>query len=117
ILLASPVCDGQRFAKHFSQAMRAVWQRYCEGKKPEALTLRCDEAPYFLDDNQPVELKMPAEVDVAAKRIESEDFSFALAGKVITMDFGGSFTTGKKFISLTELDSFFFIIMDTLGIV
>lgn len=35
ILLASPVCDGQRFAKHFSQAMRAVWQRYCEGKNPK----------------------------------------------------------------------------------
>lgn len=47
ILLASPVCDGQRFAKHFSQAMRAVWQRYCEGKMPEALTLRHDAAPYF----------------------------------------------------------------------
>lgn len=60
---------------------------------------------------------MPAEVDVAAKRIESEGFSFELAGKVITMDFGGSFTTGKKFVSLTELDSFYFIIMDTLGIV
>ncbi|HAS1181921.1 TPA: hypothetical protein I3819_000189 [Enterobacter cloacae] len=117
ILLASPVCDGQRFAKHFSQAMRAVWQRYCEGKMPEALTLRHDAAPYFLDDTQPVELKMPAEVDVAAKRIESEGFSFELAGKVITMDFGGSFTTGKKFVSLTELDSFYFIIMDTLGIV
>jgi predicted O-linked N-acetylglucosamine transferase (SPINDLY family) len=117
ILLASPVCDGQRYAKHFSQAMRAVWQRYCEGKKPEALTLRHDEAPYFLDDCLPVELQMPEDVDVVAKKIESEGFSFQLAGKVITMDFGGSFTTSKKFISLTELDSFFFIIMDTLGIV
>lgn len=115
ILLASPVCDGQRFAKHFSVAMRAVWQRYCEGKKPEALTLRHGEAPYFHDDNEPVVLQMPEGVAVEGKRVESKDFSFQLAGRIMMMDFGGSFAMSKKFISLTELDSFFFVIMDTLG--
>lgn len=117
ILLASPVCDGQRFAKHFADAMRAVWQRYCEGKKPEALTLRHGEAPYFHDDNEPVVLQMPEGVAAVEKRVESKDFSFQLAGRIMMMDFGGSFAMSKKFISLTELDSFFFVIMDTLGVV
>lgn len=115
ILLASPVCDGERYAKHFSQAMRAVWQRYCEGKKPAALTLRPDAAPYFLDDNEPVVLQMPQESAVASKSAESEEFAFQISGKIIVMDFGGSFAMSHKFSGLTELDSFFFVIMDTLG--
>ncbi len=32
VLMRSPVCDSRRFASHFSNAMRAIWQRYCEGK-------------------------------------------------------------------------------------
>lgn len=117
ILFASPVCDGERFAKHFADAMRAIWQRYCEGKKPEALTLRHDALPYFHDNNEPVHLQMPVHFDVAEQKNENKDFSFQLAGKIVTMDFGGSFATSKGFVKLTELDSFFFIIMDTLGLV
>lgn len=117
ILLASPVCDAQRFAKHFSEAMRAVWQRYCEGKQPEALTLSNDVTPYFEDDKIPVVLQMPKNISISENKIESNDFSFQLAGRIIVMDFGGSFTTNDKFAALTELESFFFIIMDTLGVV
>ncbi len=29
-LLASPLCDAPRFAQHFEQAMREMWQRYCD---------------------------------------------------------------------------------------
>src|SRR3546814_8935232 len=32
ILLQSPVCDAPRFDRHFSTAMRAIWQRYRESK-------------------------------------------------------------------------------------
>lgn len=117
ILLASPVCDGERFAKHFTDAMRAVWQRYCEGKPPEALTLSHDAAPYFHDDNQPVALQSaPAMVNLPMTQSES-GFHFQVGGKVFMMDNGGSFVTGNKFIKLTELDAFHFIIMDPVGVV
>jgi hypothetical protein len=39
VLMNSPVCDSERFAQHFGNALRAIWQRYCEGKPVAALTL------------------------------------------------------------------------------
>ncbi|RKR06111.1 putative O-linked N-acetylglucosamine transferase (SPINDLY family) [Kushneria sinocarnis] len=38
-LIQSPVCDAEKFGKHFSTAMRAIWQRYCEGNKATALKI------------------------------------------------------------------------------
>lgn len=117
ILLQSPLCDGVRFAKNFTIAMRAIWQRYCEGKQPEALTLINDAAPYFHDDKQAIVLTMNEHADVSSGKIAEREFTFQLAGKLMMMDFGGAFAASKKIISLSELDAFFFIIMDTLGIV
>ncbi|MEI7125036.1 tetratricopeptide repeat protein [Pectobacterium versatile] len=114
ILLASPVCDGKRFAKNFSDAMRAVWQRYCERKSPEALTLSNDFLPYFHDDNQPVTLQHPASDSVVSTK-QQDGFSFQLSGKIIAMDHGGSLAKSKNFINLTATDAFHFIIMDMLG--
>lgn len=108
ILLASPVCDGKRFAKHFTDAMRAVWQRYCEGKSPEALTLSNNAAPYFHDDHKPVELQ--------SVPMAQTGFEFQLDGKVSMLDYGGGFATSShRFINLTELNAFHFIIMDVTG--
>ncbi len=108
ILLSSPVCDGKLFAKHFTDAMRAVWQRYCEGKLPEALTLSNDAAPYFLDDHQPVELQ--------SAPLAQTGFEFHLDGKVSMLDYGGGFATSShKFINLTELNAFHFLILDVTG--
>ncbi len=115
ILLASPVCDGQRFAKHFTDAMRAIWQRYCEGKQPEALTLSNDAPPYFHDDRQAVELQYAPEQGSAAGSQNVNDFQFQMEGKIFMMDYGGSFVTGNKFIYLADLDTFYFIIMDVVG--
>lgn len=117
ILLASPVCNGQLFAKNFSDAMRAVWQRYCEGKQPEALTLSNDAAPYFHDENQPVELQYAPEMDTASVTQTDNGFHFQVEGKVFMIDNGGSFVTGNQFIRLADLDAFHFIIMDTIGVV
>ncbi|MBQ4775578.1 O-linked N-acetylglucosamine transferase, SPINDLY family protein [Pectobacterium versatile] len=114
ILLSSPVCDGKRFAKNFSDAMRAIWQRHCEGKAPEALTLSNDFLPYFHDDNQPVILQHPASDSVVSTK-QQDGFSFQLSGKIIAMDHGGSLATNKNFINLTATDAFHFIIMDMLG--
>ncbi|WP_168197589.1 FkbM family methyltransferase [Brenneria corticis] len=117
ILLSSPVCDGKRFAKHFSDAMRAIWQRYCEGKAPEALTLSSDFAPYFHDDNQPVTLQHPVDVIALGNNSVSDGFSFQLPGKVITIDNGCGMVTGSNFIKLTATDAFHFVIMDIIGAV
>ncbi|URG50365.1 FkbM family methyltransferase [Pectobacterium quasiaquaticum] len=114
ILLASPVCDGKRFAKNFSDAMRAVWQRYCEGKAPEALTLSNDFLPYFHDDNQPVTLQHPVGDSVASAKLQ-DGFSFQLSGKIIVMDNGGSLATHKNFINLSATEAFHFVIMDMVG--
>lgn len=117
ILLSSPVCDGQRFAKHFSEAMRAVWQRYCEGKAPAALTLSNDHAPQFDGEAAPMTLAMPAGSAVQATKAESSDFEFKTGGKIFMMDYGGNFATGDKFITLSGLEAFWFILMDTVGAV
>ena len=46
-LMQSPTCEAKRFGQHFSTAMRAIWQRYCEGKDPAALTLNSEEEAFF----------------------------------------------------------------------
>lgn len=114
ILLASPVCDGKRFAKHFSDAMRAVWQRYCEGKKPEALTLSNDFQPYFHDDKQPVTLQHPVAKD-SGKKDADESFSFKMEGKIIALDDGGSVAVSPAFIPLVATEAFHFVITDLIG--
>ncbi|MGM8931058.1 O-linked N-acetylglucosamine transferase, SPINDLY family protein [Salinicola halophyticus] len=52
----SPVCDGERFARHFHKALRAIWQRYCEGKLPAALTFNKGGQARFEDESKPVKL-------------------------------------------------------------
>src|SRR5690606_9441474 len=59
IVLQSPLCDARRFSQSSSNAMRAVWQRYCAGKAPEALVLSDELIPYFADEVGPLELVHP----------------------------------------------------------
>ncbi|MFC7776985.1 hypothetical protein ACFQW4_07900 [Pantoea sp. GCM10028869] len=117
ILLSSPVCDGKQFAGHFSDAMRAVWQRYCEGKAPEALSLSEESAPFFLDDRQPVMLQHPSQQDVAQQQVKVKDFEFKLSGKVLMMDYGGCLARSSKFINLTSMEAIHAVIMDPLAAV
>lgn len=86
-------------------------------KKPEALTLSHDIAPYFHDDNQPVKLQYAPEMENASVTHNATGFSFQIEGKVFMIDNGGSFVTGNKFIKLTDLNAFHFIIMDPIGVV
>lgn len=115
ILLASPVCDGKRFAQHFSDAMRAIWQRHCDGKAPEALYMREGEPSYFGDDGVALVLEHPAEdsSDVAAP--QDDGFEFKLNGKVLMMDYGGVFARDKGFVNLYATGALHSVIMDTLG--
>ena len=94
VLLQSPVCDGPRFAKHLTVALRAIWQRYCEDKAPETLTFNKEGELWFEDDQQP--LFIPIEVDVqpqqppqsSTEQPASATFTWQLAGKLIGIDNG-----------------------------
>src|SRR3546814_7817411 len=77
ILLQSPVCDAPRFARHFSTAMRAIWQRYCESNTPAALTIDKEGQAWFDGDTEPVEIQQP----VADSVEEESGFSFSFKGK------------------------------------
>lgn len=108
MLLQSPVCDAPRFARNFTIAMRAIWQRYCEGKQPAALTLDQEGQAWFEGDSQPMQLQHPAP---AAGR-EENTFNFAFEGKVITLDNGALLVGTSDFSSLQKLGAFAAIAFD-----
>ncbi|WP_338671021.1 hypothetical protein V8Z79_08130 [Pantoea dispersa] len=112
-LLLSPVCDSKAFSYHFSNAMRAIWQRYCEGKGPEGLTINADGNPYFHDSNEIITLQHPLDT---AKEVD-EDFSFEILEKFLLVDYGARFAREGKIISLLSSNIIRAIIFDPLGIV
>lgn len=115
ILIKSPVCDGEKFAVHFSNAMRAIWQRYCDGKAPAALTLSEESGPQFVDEAEPVILQQPEPGSVKLQKEEDEEFSFLLSGKIVTLDYGALFARSDKFVLLHATDALQSIIMDIAG--
>lgn len=83
VLLQSPVCDGPRFAKHFTDAMRAIWQRYCDDKAPAALTFNKEGEARFEDEDTPVE------IHYAEAHEDDSTFQWQFDGKIIAVDNGG----------------------------
>ncbi|OHV12002.1 hypothetical protein BH688_04855 [Kushneria phosphatilytica] len=65
-LMQSPVCDAEKFGKHFSTAMRAVWQRHCESKKPAALSLNSEGSAYFDNEKTAVSIQKPSTEGITA---------------------------------------------------
>ncbi|MCO7229520.1 TDP-N-acetylfucosamine:lipid II N-acetylfucosaminyltransferase [Halomonas sp. CnH100-B] len=106
ILKESPVCDGARFAKNFTKAMRGIWQRHCEGKTPEALTFNKEGDAWFADDAKPVEL-----VEV---RQESHEvlFDWKLDEPITVVDNGALFTRDKNFSKWMKTGNFAVISFD-----
>ncbi len=82
ILHYSPVCDAPRFANHFSNALRAIWVRYCEGKPPEALTFNKEGELWFEDDKQPLELPEAGSEEAT----ESKAFEWQLEEPITIID-------------------------------
>ncbi|GAA3540182.1 hypothetical protein GCM10022394_19940 [Zobellella aerophila] len=105
ILLKSPVCDGPRFAKHFTTAMRAIWQRYCEDKKPAALSIDKNGQAWFEGEERPV--KLPALVGG-----EDSGFNFGFHGQIITLDNGSLMLKAPNFSKLQEGGKFAIIAFD-----
>ncbi|WP_335944069.1 tetratricopeptide repeat protein [Pseudomonas sp. G166] len=106
VLMRSPVCDSRRFASHFSTAMRAIWQRYCEGKPAAALTLDAQGQARFLDEPGCVELQHPI------APLEEQGFSFKFQGKIVTLDHGATLVASAQFVELQRLGAFTTIAFD-----
>lgn len=106
VLMRSPVCDSRRFASHFSTAMRAIWQRYCEGKPVAALTLDKDGQARFQNEPGVVDIQHP----VASR--EETGFSFKFQGKIVTLDHGATLVASAQFVELQKLGAFSTIVFD-----
>lgn len=111
VLLRSPVCDGARFAEHFSTAMRAIWQRYCQGKSPAALTLDKAGQARFEDDDRPIEITRPA-----ASPESGKSFSFSLEGKITVLDHGAVLAREPRFEAMQRTGAYSTVIIDPAGI-
>lgn len=92
-LLESPVCDAPRFARNFSNAMRAIWQRHCEGKAPAALSLDKDGNAQFKDENESVTLQFPEEPITVA----DNEFSFNFTGRINALEHGATLASRSDF--------------------
>lgn len=108
ILLRSPICDGPKFARHLADALRAIWQRYCENKPPAALAFTPEGLPWFEDEDEPTMVTHPTPTTT----FSSEAFQFKLQSKIVTLDHGGSFIQDERFVDLSRLKALTTIVLD-----
>lgn len=107
VMLQSPMCDGRRFAKHFMLAMRAIWQRYCEGKVPEALTFNKDSQLWFEDDQQLLDIHIE---EKPATPVTC--FQWELKGKVMVLDNSAKLVRSRGLMPLLSLNAFAIVAFD-----
>jgi hypothetical protein len=106
VLMGSPVCDSQRFANHFGTAMRAIWQRHCEGKPVAALTLDTHGQARFDGEAAAVALHHPM------APVKDAGFRFRFQGKVVTLDHGGTLIASAQFVALQKMAAFSTVAFD-----
>nr|WP_299239816.1 tetratricopeptide repeat protein [uncultured Halomonas sp.] len=109
-LLQSPVCDGPRFGKHLTTALRAIWQRHCEGKAPAALTFNKGGEAYFEGEEKPVNI-LPASPYHESQNKDAE-FQWHIDGKIIAIDNGASLATSSTTPELMKSDALALIAFD-----
>lgn len=110
VLLASPVCDAQKFAGHLATALRAIWHRYCTGKPPAALTFDSAALPWFEGDDCPVRIDHPV-----TKNKSGRSFDFSMQGQVVAVDHGGILAASDKHARLHRLGVLTTIVIDPCG--
>ena len=109
VLLGSPVCDAKRFARHFTTAVRAIWQRHCEGKPPTALTFDKEGQATFEGDSTPVAI-LP--VEPHAETAADDSFRWNFEGRVIVVDSGARLLKTGNPRALLDLDAFGVVAFD-----
>ncbi|WP_163559762.1 tetratricopeptide repeat protein [Halomonas sp. NO4] len=113
-LLDSPVCDAPRFARHLLKALRAIWQRHCEGKTPTALTFNKAGEAWFEGEAHPVAIDIPetATASPAANAKTKEGFHWQLPGKIVVIDNSAKLVREQGFERLRHLDAFGVVVFD-----
>jgi FkbM family methyltransferase len=90
-------------------AMRAIWQRYCQGKAPAALSLDKEGHAWFEGAAQPETLAFPIPDQSTAP------FSFSLNGKITVMDHGATLTGGPRLEAMLHTGAYAAVIIDPTG--
>ena len=117
-LLESPVCDAGGFARHFANAMRAIWQRHCEGKTPAALTLDAAGQCKFEDEDTPTQLQLPAKPEqITVESDDEQSFSFNFTGLITALDHGATLASRPYFRDLLTKGAVNYICLDPGGAV
>lgn len=112
-LLESPVCDAANFARHFANAMRAIWQRHCEGLPPAALTLDAAGQCQFADETMPVQLQLPTEPQQLTDTADdNSSFSFNFTGLITALDHGASLASHSNFRNFLRKGGVNYICLD-----
>ncbi|CBV44235.1 tetratricopeptide repeat protein [Halomonas elongata] len=107
ILHYSSVCDAPRFATHFNNALRAIWQRHCDDKEPEALTFNQEGEAWFAGDAEPVEWVKAREEDA-----DKPEFRWKFDGKIVAIDNGGQLLHNEAAQRLVDDDTMELIAFD-----
>lgn len=112
VLIQSPVCDAKKFAQHMADALRAIWQRYTDGKKPAALAFTPNGELWFEDEPSPTAVVHPDPdpQDAAAS------FSFLFTGKITVLDHGATLVNHPKFEALSQLNALSVVALDPAGL-
>ncbi|WP_200250131.1 tetratricopeptide repeat protein [Lamprobacter modestohalophilus] len=108
---ASPLCDGLRFAENLDGALRAVWQRYCEGKTPAALTFTAQGECQFENEATPVALQHPQSY-LTPRALAERRFNWQLPGKLVAVDNRAKLLREEGIDTLLKLDAFGIIAFD-----
>lgn len=109
-LTNSPVCDDRRFAGHLRTALRAIWQRYCEGKAPAPLTFDKQGGYWFEEESQSNGLQ-----GSASRENEEGGFEWNLESKVIAIDNGGQLLNNQAAQGMLAREKLEVIVLDPLG--
>lgn len=107
VLLSSPVCNAPLFAQHFTDAMRAIWQRHCRDESPAALTFDQQGRATFEDEDRPVDI-------IYAKQNDTLEgsFTWSLPSKIVILDNGGSLVRQRALAELRQLGTFGIVAFD-----
>ncbi|MEA1053152.1 tetratricopeptide repeat protein [Lamprobacter modestohalophilus] len=121
VLWYSPVCDGARFGDHFTSALRAIWQRYCDGKPAAALRFDDSGQVWFEGESAPEQLALPAPLSRAADETAAHQaalqstkprFSWNLPGRLIVIDNSAQLLRQPGLEDFLALEAFGLVVFD-----
>ncbi|MCH8493125.1 MAG: tetratricopeptide repeat protein [Idiomarina sp.] len=114
VVLNSPLCDIESFAQSFSTALSVIWQRYCEGKPPTALSFTDTNTAQFDDESRPVQIKQlqPSSRTVKHKESKKGEFEWQFTGQVIVIDNACDLLTVPNLSDLRTHGAFAIVALD-----